>query len=117
MEAVGLGQTELARRVGVSQPTIFKLLNNQRYSSTHLHKIARELRTTVAYLTGETDDPDSDVPDLPAFSREDIELLQRISVLSERARRGIELMIEELTADTLRTLHAPNLQFRHEGEE
>lgn len=53
----GFSQSELARRVGVSQSAIHKLASGGAYGSAHLHKIARELETTPAYLTGETDDP------------------------------------------------------------
>ncbi|MFZ3485307.1 helix-turn-helix domain-containing protein [Sphingomonas sp. 3-13AW] len=62
MEAAGLSQAELARRVGVAQPTIFKLIHSNKKGSVHLHRIARELGTTPAYLSGETDDPDQDAP-------------------------------------------------------
>lgn len=62
MEASGLSQAELARRVGVRQPTIFKLVTGGGYGSKHLHRIARELGTTPAYLTGEIDDPDEGAP-------------------------------------------------------
>lgn len=59
MDRKGISQSELARRVGISQPVIFKLLKGESQGSSHLHKIARELDTTVEYLTGEIDDPDS----------------------------------------------------------
>lgn len=52
-----LTQTRLAERSGVSQGTIAKLISGRNRSSTNLHKIARALETTPAYLTGETDDP------------------------------------------------------------
>lgn len=58
MEKRGLSQSELGRRVGVSQATIYKLVTGVSYGSKHLHLIARALETTPAYLTGETDDPD-----------------------------------------------------------
>ena len=57
LEASGLSQAELARRVGISQPSINHLIKRGAGGSSHLHKIARELGTTPAYLTGETDDP------------------------------------------------------------
>ena len=57
MEALEMSQTELARRVGLSQPSIYALLNRNKGGSRHLHKIARELGTTPGYLNGETDDP------------------------------------------------------------
>lgn len=62
LEALGMSQAELARQVGMSQPGINALIRGSSRSSTHLHKIARVLRTTPAYLTGETDDPDADAP-------------------------------------------------------
>ena len=62
MEALGLGQSELARRVGVAQPTIDKLIRSNKMGSKYLHKIARELGTSPAYLTGETDDPHEGAP-------------------------------------------------------
>lgn len=58
-------QAELARRVGMSQSGIVNLIAGRSRSSTHLHKIARELHTTPAYLSGETDDPASDLPPPP----------------------------------------------------
>lgn len=53
----GISQAELARRVGVAQQTIHKLVTGGARSSSHLHRIARELGTSADYLTGETDDP------------------------------------------------------------
>ena len=58
MEERGVSQTELARRVGVSQQAIGKLVSGESSTSRQLHKIARELATSPAYLMGETDDPD-----------------------------------------------------------
>ena len=67
----GLSQNQLALRVGVAAQTIWKLVNGQSHSSVHLHRIARELQTSVEYLTGETDDPDPSGP-LPALLDEDL---------------------------------------------
>jgi len=57
LEAAGMSQSELARRVGMAQSSINALINRNKVGSKHLHKIARELGTTAEYLTGETDDP------------------------------------------------------------
>ncbi|WP_161978325.1 XRE family transcriptional regulator [Sphingomonas oligophenolica] len=65
MTAVSLSQSELARRVGVSQTTIYKILTGDALGSKHLHLIARELGTTPAYLTGETADPAEGAVPLP----------------------------------------------------
>lgn len=53
---VGLSQAELARRIGVKQPSIAALISGKSQTTRHLHRIARELKTTPEYLTGEDDD-------------------------------------------------------------
>ena len=58
LDAAGLSQNELAKRVGVATQTIWKLVNGHSQSSAHLHKIARELQTTAEYLDGDSDNPD-----------------------------------------------------------
>lgn len=63
-----MSQAELARRVGISQPAINALIRGASRSSTHLHVIARHIRTTPAYLTGEIDDPGADALPAPAPS-------------------------------------------------
>lgn len=65
LQALDLSQAELARRVGMSQPAINALIRGASRSSTHLHKIARELQTSPAYLTGEIDDPEEGAPPPP----------------------------------------------------
>ncbi|WP_240885691.1 S24 family peptidase [Sphingomonas sp. SFZ2018-12] len=56
LETLGMSQAELARRVGVSQPTINALVKGNNTTSKHLHRIAAELETSPAWLAGETDD-------------------------------------------------------------
>jgi phage repressor protein C with HTH and peptisase S24 domain len=58
LEAKGWSQPQLARRVGVSQQTIWKLVNGASNTSKHLRQIAKELDTSEEYLLGETDDPE-----------------------------------------------------------
>jgi phage repressor protein C with HTH and peptisase S24 domain len=50
-------QAELARRIGVSQQTVWKLVSGQSQTTKHLREIARHLQTSEEYLLGETDDP------------------------------------------------------------
>lgn len=57
LRKAGLSQSELARRIGISQSAIGKLAAGGAYGSKHMHRIARELGTSPAYLMGETDDP------------------------------------------------------------
>ncbi len=66
MEAAGLSQSALARKIGVSQATIAKLAAGTSSGSKHLHKIARELGTSAEYLTGETDDPTAGALPVPS---------------------------------------------------
>ncbi len=57
LKATGMTQADLARAVGVTQQTIWKLISGHSSSSSKLHLIARALDCTVEYLTGESDDP------------------------------------------------------------
>ena len=57
MTAMGLNQTQLAQRVGITQGAIAKIVSTSPSGSSHLHRIARALGTTADYLTGEIDDP------------------------------------------------------------
>jgi len=64
--AKGISQTELARRISVTQGAIAKIVSANPSGSSHLHKIARELETTPEYLTGETDDPSGEAVQAPS---------------------------------------------------
>ena len=59
----GLSQSELARRIGISQSAIHKLASGTGQGSKHLHRIAKELGTTPEYLLGESDDRNPTVGD------------------------------------------------------
>lgn len=81
MEALDLNQTALARRVGITQGAIAKIANYNPNGSSNLHAIARELRTTPAYLLGETDDPTEGAA--PAITQSDVaEHLDLVPVVS-----------------------------------
>lgn len=76
----GLSQAELARRVGVRQSTMNSLINGDSRTSRSLLAIARELNTTPAYLTGDTDDPSPDAA-MPALLGRDRELIELFHAL------------------------------------
>lgn len=78
LEASDLSQTELARRVGVTQGTVAKLANGLSSGSKHIALIAQELGTTAAYLTGQTDDPKIGATLLPTAAQisEQLDLVQ-----------------------------------------
>jgi len=56
LQALGISQAELARRVGLHQSTINGLIKGGQASSTRVHDIALALETTPAYLLSQTDD-------------------------------------------------------------
>lgn len=58
MDMRGQTQNRLAQEVGVSSSMIGKLARGESRGSTHLFKIAKALKTSPDYLTGEIDDPD-----------------------------------------------------------
>lgn len=88
LSALGMSQAELARRAGAPQTTINSLIKGDSRSSPHLVRIARALKTTPAYLTGETDDESIDAVDL-AFSPEDIEWIDLLHRLDRRGREAV----------------------------
>jgi transcriptional regulator with XRE-family HTH domain len=55
-------QSAVARAIGVSQPSIGRLISGETRETGKLLELARELRTTPEYLVGETDDPDPKGP-------------------------------------------------------
>lgn len=61
----GITQAEVARRIGVSAPGLWKLVHNRVRKSRHLVRLAEELETTPDYLLGKTDNPD--LPEEPAL--------------------------------------------------
>lgn len=56
MEREGVGQSELARRCGLSSSMIGKLVRGEARGSAHVYEIARSLNTSAEFLSGDTDD-------------------------------------------------------------
>lgn len=116
MEERGLSQAELARRVGLTQPAIFALINKNKTGSKSLHLIARELHTTPAYLNGETDDQKGDSPEVD-WSSEERELLDLMRVLQPKDRAAILQLARSLAncGKVPPTLHDRQLAYGTEG--
>lgn len=102
MEDCRLSQAELARRVKVSQQTIYKLIHGEARGSKHLHRIARVLSTTPAYLTGEVDDPDQVSPEQPTLSYEQEQWLALFDVLDGPKRAALAQVAEVMRTDPVR---------------
>lgn len=105
----GLSQSELARRVRLTQGTIAKLISGKASGSSHLHRIARELGTTPAYLAGDTDNPD---PDASAsdLTDDEAEMVSMFRQLQRDEREIVKQVAEKMLRP--RALHSPNLSYR-----
>lgn len=103
---LGMSQAELARRVSVDQSTINGLIRGHSRSSKHLHLIARELGTTAAYLTGETDDVTSDAPTF-MLNHEERQWIEYLHLLGEPERKSFLTIMKSLIegASKSNTLH------------
>lgn len=99
MKERNVGQTELARRVSISQATIWKLLNGELQGSKQMHKIARELGTTIAYLNDETDNPDPDYVE-ELYSSEEKEWIEALRVLPPNLRSSLLNITRTLKSQT-----------------
>lgn len=113
----GLSAHELARRVGVSQPTITRLMTGEQSGSKHIVKIARALGTTPEYLLGETDDPDGD-DGHTMLSVEARELLDRYLSMSDGDRRALLHIVRSMSSgadSTAATLHNKQHAYRGRG--
>ena len=116
MTEKGLSQAELARRVGMKQPSIFNLIHRGKKGSTKLHLIARELETTAAYLTGETNDPKAETPTPPSYDSETRELIDHFVHLGAADRRAILQIVRSMEGGEppSETVHQPGADFRGE---
>lgn len=114
---LGMSQAELARRVHLSQPAINGLVQGKARSTPELHRIARELETTPAYLTGETDDPHADAPEAPTLNYEQLELIEyhaRLSRADQQILIQVARSMAEKTPPPTQRLHDAPVGFRPE---
>lgn len=104
LTVVGLSQSELARRVGLSQPAVNALIRGATRSTPQLHLIARELATSPAYLNGEVDDPTLDAPEERELSQAETILIEAFRELDDKARAALiyvaQTMISGVTRST-----------------
>ena len=100
MEAQGISQAELARRVGLSQQAVGKLAKGTSRSSFALHRIAAELETTPAYLEGQVDDSSAGAPPprpLPRHQPLMLPVMLPADAALEAAFLGVLLASEDMT--------------------
>lgn len=115
---VGISQAELARRVGVRQSTMNSLIKGDNRTSRSLLQIARELRTTPAYLTGETDDPHADAPDAPVLDAESREIIDHLGQLAPADRKALLQIARTMAGGPApsTTVHEPEKGYRGEDK-
>jgi phage repressor protein C with HTH and peptisase S24 domain len=75
IETEGSSQADLARAIGVSPQAISKMVRGGTTDSPKLYQIARFLKTSPEYLTGESDDP-SEASVLAPVADEDPDLVE-----------------------------------------
>lgn len=93
------------------------LIRGSAQGSRYLHKIARALRTTPAYLMGETDDPDAEFAE-SAVTAEEEEWLDQLRIVTPADRAAILQLTRSLAkceAGPKPTLHSPSHEFRRTG--
>ena len=91
----GISQTELAERIGQSKQTVYKYENNivTNIPSDVIEKIAISLDTTLSYLFGWDDNPETKSSEPPARDP-----LERFNSLSPKQQELFKLLLE-LTPD------------------
>ena len=116
LQELGLSQAELARRIPVDQSTINGLIRGHSRSSKYLHRIARELETTAAYLAGETDDPTAEYPDERLDHREQ-DLIEQFRLLDREQQSAISFIVRNLArhAEPKATIHDERQLYRAEA--
>jgi transcriptional regulator with XRE-family HTH domain len=100
LTALNMSQAELARRTGLAQPTINNLIHRAKIGSKHLHRIARELGTTPAYLSGETDDPTAGDPSEQRLTSEEQRFLEIYRQLPKKDRAAMKLLLQRMAAES-----------------
>lgn len=86
LKLLNISQSELARRTGLAQPTINALIKRNKVGSKYLHRVAAELLTSAAYLTGETENPEPGYEAATVLSFEEREVLDVLRSMSARDR-------------------------------
>jgi transcriptional regulator with XRE-family HTH domain len=99
LRKLNISQAELGRRVGLTQPAIANLIHRNKTGTSHLHRIARELGTTPAYLAGETDDPDHNAPDTPPLSADEHRLVTIYRRLPTKDQAALKLLIARMAGE------------------
>jgi transcriptional regulator with XRE-family HTH domain len=95
MERRGLDQSELARRLGVAQGSISKIIVGRTSNSRLIPRLAVELGVSTRWLLCETDDPEGDGSDAE-LSADEAKLLRIYRELGKADRAALRRLIEHM---------------------
>lgn len=96
MEQLGVSQAELARRVGLSQQAIGKLVHGKSRETPKLHQIARALGTTPDYLLGNVADPEAIKAGTGAVASDELEWGALYAALTAAQRGALRMIARDL---------------------
>lgn len=95
LSELGMTQSELSRRAQIPQTTVNGLILGKSRTTPHLLRLAHELQTTAAYLTGETDDPHSELPEF-VISGEERALISMLRSLRPKDKAAVRRIVTSL---------------------
>jgi transcriptional regulator with XRE-family HTH domain len=112
IKALGTSQGALARAIGVSPQAVSKMVVGGTTETGRLYQIARELKTSPEYLTGETDDPASEGVD-DALSSDERELIDLWQGIPPKDRAALLQLARTLSScATTPSVHGRRLDYR-----
>lgn len=92
----GLTQEEFANLIGITQPSVFKILNGQTKNPTKIYEIATALGVDIDWLkTGKGENRQKSINLLPVSVEQDNEHSHRIDVLDAEAHAGTDGFINQ----------------------
>jgi len=112
MDALGIDQSELARRVGCTAAAINQIVVGKTQHSRFLPAIARELGLPLPYLAGDIDDPNKASTEA-LLTTEESEWLGLLRGLPKKDRAALLHLARTISTSALSpALHARRHEFR-----
>jgi transcriptional regulator with XRE-family HTH domain len=109
-------QSALARAMGISQPSVGRLITGETRETGKLLELARALRTTPEYLVGYSDEPDLVPGSGSSLSPEEWEVVEMLQSMSSRDRAAIIHIMQTMAGRVVSTaMHAPRDDFGSES--
>jgi transcriptional regulator with XRE-family HTH domain len=97
LDLSGLTQAELADRVSLSRGMMNHLLQGKRGGSRHLHRIAKELGTTVEFLLGEDTSPEAEFS-ITKLTRDELAMIFQWRFLNTDQQAAVRVIIQSIVS-------------------